>query len=83
MCNGGVNFALNFDTDGQFRFAALQSAAGRALLQRAGRAPNDISSIVLVERDQSFVKSDAVLKIGRKLTNPFPFLVNTLVCDPW
>lgn len=34
------------------RFAALQSDAGRALLRRAGRAPNDISSIVLVERNR-------------------------------
>lgn len=32
------------------RFAALQSDAGRALLQRCGRAPTDISSIVLVEK---------------------------------
>jgi len=31
--------------------AALQSEAGRALLLRAGRTSNDISSLVLVEKD--------------------------------
>ena len=74
LCNGGVNFALDFDPEGNFRFAALQSETGKALLQRAGRKPDDISSIVLVEKERAFIKSDAVLRIARKLSNPFPFL---------
>ena len=54
LCNVAVNVVLQTertaaDSPGAVRFAALQSAAGRALLQRAGRAPDDISSIVLVE----------------------------------
>ena len=48
LCNAGVNFMLDWDRAGAFRLAALQSAAGRALLQRSGRDPSDISSIVLV-----------------------------------
>ena len=74
LCNGGVNFALDMDPPGKLRFAALQSTAGRALLRRAGRDPDDISSIVLVEEDAAYVKSDAVLRIATYLdTNPlFP-----------
>ena len=74
LCNGGVNFALDMDPPGKLRFAALQSTAGRALLRRAGREPDDISSIVLVEEDAAYVKSDAVLRIATYLdTNPlFP-----------
>jgi predicted DCC family thiol-disulfide oxidoreductase YuxK len=67
MCNGGVNFALDFDPAGRFRFAALQSAVGRTLLVRHGRAADDISSIVLVERDGCFTKSEAVLRIAQRL----------------
>jgi predicted DCC family thiol-disulfide oxidoreductase YuxK len=67
MCNGGVNFALDFDPEGRFRFAALQSAVGRALLVRHGRAADDISSIVLVERDRCYTKSEAVLRIAQRL----------------
>jgi predicted DCC family thiol-disulfide oxidoreductase YuxK len=52
MCNGGVNFVLDNDPVGRLRFAALQSEAGRALLLRSGRAPDDISSLVLVEKDR-------------------------------
>ncbi len=75
LCNGGVNFALDWDPKGRFRFAALQSRAGAALVQRAGRSRGDISSIVLVERDKAFVKSDAVLRIAQGLENPLAFLV--------
>ena len=34
------------------RFEALQSESGKKLLQRSGRAPDDISSVVLVEKDR-------------------------------
>lgn len=37
LCNGGVQFVLDFDKDGVYRFASLQSDAGKALLQRCGR----------------------------------------------
>ena len=77
MCNGGVNFALDYDPAGAFRFAALQSAVGRALLQRLGRAPDDISSIVLVERTAAYRKSEAVLRIAQRLQDrvgALPFL---------
>ena len=54
--------------------AALQSPAGRTLLQRCGRAPEDISSIVLVEEGRCYIKSEAVRRIGARLGIPFPLL---------
>ncbi|KAI8471652.1 MAG: hypothetical protein J3K34DRAFT_227810 [Monoraphidium minutum] len=74
LCNTGVNIVLDFDKDGAFRMAALQSAAGRRLLARSGRSPDDISSIVLVEERRAFVKSEAVRRIGAALGVPFPLL---------
>ncbi len=44
-CNNGVNFMLDQDPKAVFRLAALQSPAGRRLLRRCGRSPDDISSI--------------------------------------
>ena len=63
LCNGAVNLALDWDPQGKLRFSALQSNVGRALLQANGRAADDISSIVLVNQDGAFVKSDAILRI--------------------
>jgi predicted DCC family thiol-disulfide oxidoreductase YuxK len=92
LCNGGVNLALDLDPPGKLRFAALQSAAGQALLRRAGRDENDISSIVLVEENKAYTKSDAVLRIATYLENPalpaaaalgmfFPNFVRDLLYD--
>lgn len=69
-----MNTALRFDEEGALRFAALQSGAGKSLLKRSGRQPDDISSIVLVESDESYIKSEAILRIAKYLQNPFPFL---------
>jgi predicted DCC family thiol-disulfide oxidoreductase YuxK len=76
LCNNAVNIALDWDPDARFRFAALQSDVGKALLVRSGRQPDNISSIVLVENDKSYLKSDAVLRIATGLSNPLLFLVS-------
>lgn len=65
---------LDWDTAAAFRLAALQSPAGRALLARCGRSPDDISSIVLVEPERCYTKSEAVRRIGARLGLPFPLL---------
>ncbi|GAX79384.1 hypothetical protein CEUSTIGMA_g6826.t1 [Chlamydomonas eustigma] len=73
LCNGAVNLMLDLDPRGEFRMAALQSPAGRRLLQTCGRQPDDISSIVVVERGgKHHIKSDAILRIAQGLSNPFP-----------
>jgi predicted DCC family thiol-disulfide oxidoreductase YuxK len=81
LCHGGVNFVLDTDNtpDGALRFCALQSDLGKVLLERAGKKPDDISSIVLVECEgqsnnnykelKFYFKSEAVLRIGAKLGN--------------
>jgi len=72
FCNAGVNFVLDHDSEGRIRMAALQSDEGRELLVRAGREPDDISSIVYIEEGGSAIKSQAVLAIGKCLDRPFP-----------
>jgi len=67
FCNGSVNYALDNDSVGQFRFASLQSKIGQALLIRSGKDANDHSSIVLVTEEKSYFKSDAVVRIASKL----------------
>lgn len=82
LCNAGVNFVLDNDSTGKLRFAALQSPAGSALLVRSGRSPGDISSIVLVEKTRSYVRSEAVLRIARNLNMPFPVLAAAGIVTP-
>ncbi|XP_052287436.1 DCC family protein At1g52590, chloroplastic isoform X5 [Citrus sinensis] len=74
LCNGGVKFVRDNDKNRRIRYEALQSESGKKLLRRSGRAPDDISSVVLVEKDRSYIKSDAVLKIMEYIDLPFPQL---------
>nr|GMD10528.1 DCC family protein At1g52590, chloroplastic [Ipomoea batatas] len=74
LCNGGVKFVRDNDSRRRIRFEALQSEAGKKLLRRSGRAPDDISSVVLVEKERSYVKSEAVLTIMQYINLPFPQL---------
>ncbi|KAJ6819064.1 putative UPF0481 protein [Iris pallida] len=82
LCNGGVRFVRDNDKNKRIRYEALQSESGRKLLRRSGRSPDDISSVVLVEKDGSYIKSEAVLKIMEYLDLPFPQLALLLRIVP-
>jgi predicted DCC family thiol-disulfide oxidoreductase YuxK len=51
LCNGWVGFLLRHDHAGRYRFAAMQSESGRALLARHGLDPDDPASFLLLEYD--------------------------------
>lgn len=86
LCNGGVDAARALDKKGaaaRLRFAALQSPAGRALLvSAAGRSPDDLSSVVLVEApDRAFVRSEAVVRAAKTIGAP-PALLAAALAGP-
>jgi predicted DCC family thiol-disulfide oxidoreductase YuxK len=49
LCNGLVQFVLEHDRRGQFRFASLQSARGRAVVSGAGGNPDELNSFYLMK----------------------------------
>ncbi len=71
LCNGVVQFLIPRDPSGRLRFASLQSDAGQSLLERHGLPTEDFDSIVLVDGDRVYEKSDAVLRIAALLGWPY------------
>jgi len=67
FCNASVNFIIHHDSARRFRFAALQSDFGRQMQDRYPDLPVGLSSIVLLEGNRRYVKSEAVLRIARHL----------------
>ena len=71
LCNGFVQFIIRHDAAGRYRFAALQSEAGQALLAAHGVAPatltTDPDSVVLLSGGRLYSHSTAVLRIARGL----------------
>jgi len=51
FCNGAVNFVINRDREGYFKFAALQSRMGEELLDRYRIDKVETDSVVLIEDD--------------------------------
>ena len=81
LCNGAVQFIIDRDPHKLFQFAPLQSDAAAKLLGGRGvvvdtSAPD---SIVLVQGDRVYQRSDAVLRIAQNLTAAWPMLVLFLV----
>ena len=67
LCNASVQWVLKHDKKALFRFAALQSATGQSLLQRSGLSPENFDTVVLLDGDQVFTRSDAALEISRRI----------------
>lgn len=67
LCSGWVRFLLRRDRARQFRFAAMQSVAGRALLAAHGLDPDDPVSFLLVTEQRALTDSDAILAVLRRL----------------
>ncbi|WP_306054880.1 thiol-disulfide oxidoreductase DCC family protein [Natronococcus wangiae] len=64
LCAGFVQFVVPRDADGVFHFASLQSDVGRRLLAEHGLADDELDSIVLIEGEDAYVKSSAVIRIA-------------------
>lgn len=79
LCNGSINLILKRDKAGVFRFAALQSDAGREQLKRFNLDKRPMTSVVLVEEGRHFEKSEAALRILKRLGWPFKALYPLLL----
>jgi predicted DCC family thiol-disulfide oxidoreductase YuxK len=74
LCNRSVQTILRHDGRGRFRFAALQSALGQALLARHGLASDVMDSVVLVDGERAYTRSRAALRIAGAMDAPWPLL---------
>ena len=63
LCSGWVRFLLRFDRKRVFRFAAMQSPAGRAFLDHAGLRVDRLETLLLVDGDRDFRQTAAIFRI--------------------
>lgn len=79
LCNGFVNFIIDRDPAGYFKFGALQSEAARPYLQRWKLRPDYMDSVVLIESGRCYRDSTAALRILRRLKGFWPLLYGLIV----
>lgn len=71
LCAGVVRFVIGRDRRRAFRFAPMQGETGARLMRAHGLDPRDVKTFLLLEDGQAFLRSEAVLRIVRRL--PFPW----------
>ena len=79
VCSGWVHFVLRWDRAGTIRIGAVQSDAGRDLLRFAGLDPDDIDTMLLIERGVPYARSSAFLRAVRYFRFPMPLLAIGLI----
>jgi predicted DCC family thiol-disulfide oxidoreductase YuxK len=91
FCDASVNFIIEHDPKGYFKFAPLQSDEGRRLANQYGfesetAESNDpasdlipIDSVILVEDGKAYTHSTAALKILKRLGMPWSLMYAFMV----
>jgi predicted DCC family thiol-disulfide oxidoreductase YuxK len=67
LCNNSVQYVIKHDARKIFRFAALQSDAGQAILKQYNLPSTDLNSFVLLQNNTVYTKSTAALLVAKQL----------------
>lgn len=74
LCNASVQWVLKHDRKGVFRFASLQSKTGQELLTAFGFSQENFDTVVLIDGEHVYTRSDAPLEVVRRLGGLWPLL---------
>lgn len=71
LCTGSVQFILRRDPQGRFRFASIQSPAGRRLYEAQGLSGERLDTVLFLADGRALTHSDAALAIATRLGGPW------------
>jgi predicted DCC family thiol-disulfide oxidoreductase YuxK len=74
LCSRWVDFVLRRDLYGRYKFAAMQTASGRALLIEHGIDPDDPLSFLLLEDKKGYTDTEAIVRILRSFGPGWKFI---------
>lgn len=73
LCNSSVNWIIDHDKKNVFRFASLQSDYGKGVVEKLKLHGNYMDTVVMVEDERAWMRSDAVLQILNRLGGLYSF----------
>ena len=83
FCNTSVNFIIDRDYKNRFKFAALQSDAGRKLLKQFKLDTENLKTIILIESGKYYTKTTAALRIAKHLKGFWKLTYVFLIIPPF
>jgi predicted DCC family thiol-disulfide oxidoreductase YuxK len=82
LCSRWVDFVLRRDLQARYKFAAMQTASGRDLLIQHGIDPDDPLSFLLLEGEQGYTDTDAIVRILRSFGSGWKFVALLVAVVP-
>ncbi len=70
LCSYAVRLILRFEKSNHLMFASLQSEYAKMLLQSFEMKEGNLDSVVLIENNQIYIKSKALIRVTRYLKFP-------------
>ncbi|KAF0093575.1 MAG: hypothetical protein E1N59_2708 [Puniceicoccaceae bacterium 5H] len=74
FCRAAVHWLVQHDPAGNLHYAPLQSEPGKELLRQHDIPEDYIKSVVLIEPNKAYFRSDAVLRALSRCKQPWSFL---------
>jgi predicted DCC family thiol-disulfide oxidoreductase YuxK len=74
FCSRSMQFIMKHGGEDKYIFHSLYSTEGREILQKYNFPEDYSESIVLIENEKAYIKSDAALSIAKKLNGILPAL---------
>ncbi|GAB4476706.1 MAG: DUF393 domain-containing protein [Thermoflexibacter sp.] len=74
LCNGAVNFLIDYDKNNHLHFASLQSEVGQEILQHYGLNTTDFDTFLFLSKEKLFTRSTAALEIVKVVGGFWSFL---------
>jgi len=82
LCNASVRWLLRHERRTRYRFAPLQSGLARSILAGHDVAPDDLTSVLVLDSGKLYRKSAAVLHLARELRLPWTGLLMFRLVPP-
>lgn len=74
LCQQSVQFILAHDTKAIFSFASLQGEAAAKILSSWQLNPQQMNSVVLLEKGKVYTRSTAALRVAKQMRGIWPVL---------
>ena len=71
LCNGMVQFVLKHENETTILFGAMQSETAQIYLEKFHINPSDKRSVIFIDNDVVYIKSEAAFRIAGYLKTPW------------
>jgi predicted DCC family thiol-disulfide oxidoreductase YuxK len=79
LCNSTIRFIIENDRHKKFRYASLQSRTGIELNDHKSEENENFPSLMLIENGIIYRRSEAVLRIAKRLDGLWPVLFGLMI----